>query len=235
MSYCVNCGVELEDSLTFCPLCNTPVINRKGIEKQNSAVSPFPKEKGTVDTVTSSDWSILLSTVLISTSIACGLLNLLVFKGSHWSIPIIGICILLWVFSIPFLIYTRLPMYLAFLFDGFITGAYLYMLTFLTETDSWFLGIGLPIVALVTVLVELFWLLYKKLSSSFLATAFYFFAETGVLCIGIEVFLDRYFTGAVSLSWSTIPLTVCVIICTVLATVLSRKRLRNSVRRRLHF
>lgn len=235
MSYCVNCGVELEASLAFCPLCNTPVINMSKVREQRFAVPPFPNEKGTVETVNTSDWSILVSTILTSTAVTCGLLNLLVFKQSLWSIPIIGICILLWVFSIPFLIYTKLPMYVAFLFDGFITGVYLYMLTFLTESNAWFPGVGIPIVILVTILTEIFWVLYKKLSSSFLATAFYFFAAAGILCIGIEIILDLFLAGAISLSWSAIVLTVCVIICTTLAVVLSRKRLRNSIRRRLHF
>ena len=31
MSYCVNCGVELDGSLQACPLCNTQVINPKGV------------------------------------------------------------------------------------------------------------------------------------------------------------------------------------------------------------
>lgn len=235
MSYCVNCGVELEESLAFCPLCNTPVINLNNIQKQRFAVSPFAQEKGAVETVHSSDWAILLSTVLASTAAACGLLNFLVFNGSRWSIPVIGLCILLWVYAIPFFIYTKLPMYVAFLFDGFITGIYLYMITYITQTDTWFMGIGIPIVILVTILVEVFWGLYKNISSSFLATALYFFIGIGLLCSGIEIILDLYLDGAISLYWSTIPATACVIICIVLAVVLSRKRLRNSLRRRLHF
>ena len=27
MSYCVNCGVELDPSAGICPLCHTPVVN----------------------------------------------------------------------------------------------------------------------------------------------------------------------------------------------------------------
>lgn len=27
MSYCVNCGVELDKTCSVCPLCNTKVIN----------------------------------------------------------------------------------------------------------------------------------------------------------------------------------------------------------------
>lgn len=33
MSYCVNCGVELDASAKICPLCNTPVINPKVLEQ----------------------------------------------------------------------------------------------------------------------------------------------------------------------------------------------------------
>ncbi len=235
MSYCVNCGVELEASLTCCPLCNTPVINPKGLSAQKAAVSPFPKEKGMVETVNKSDWSILMSTIVISTSVTCGLLNLFVLNDIYWSIPIIGLCILLWVFSIPFLIYTKFPMAMSLLFDGVITGIYLFMFTFLTNDSRWFWEVALPITVWITMLVEIFWVLFKNISRSFLATALYFFAELGFLCVGAETFLDCYFHGAISLSWSAIVLMVCVIICTTLITVLSRKRLHNSLKKRLHF
>lgn len=44
MSYCVNCGVKLDPSLKYCPLCNTPVINPHDLSKMQP-VSPFPKER----------------------------------------------------------------------------------------------------------------------------------------------------------------------------------------------
>ena len=58
MSYCVNCGVELEPSLTECPLCNTPVINPKELYNQKKT-SPYPKERGQVDVVKRKDLTIL--------------------------------------------------------------------------------------------------------------------------------------------------------------------------------
>ena len=39
MSYCVNCGVELDASATKCPLCDTPVYNPKAPEPVDAAVS----------------------------------------------------------------------------------------------------------------------------------------------------------------------------------------------------
>ena len=54
MSYCVNCGVELDASLGKCPLCNTPVINPSKLE-EITRTSPYPKESGQVDVVKRKD------------------------------------------------------------------------------------------------------------------------------------------------------------------------------------
>ena len=40
MSYCVNCGVELDASAKECPLCNTPVLNPRELEKMVHAQQP---------------------------------------------------------------------------------------------------------------------------------------------------------------------------------------------------
>ncbi len=98
MSYCVNCGVELEASLKECPLCNTPIIN----PKQPGPImgpGPYPASKGQVEVVKRKDLGILLSVVLSATSITCLLLNLFVFQGSLWSFLVIGICICLFFFA----------------------------------------------------------------------------------------------------------------------------------------
>ena len=234
MSYCVNCGVELEPSLAKCPLCNTPVINPSHLEALTKT-SPYPKESGQVDVVKRKDLAILTSIVLIATSLCCLLLNILVFSGSPWSLFIIGACLLLFVLLIPVLVYTHLPIYISLLFDGIATGLYLYMITFNTQSDKWFTGLALPILVLITILVEIFALLLRSFPVSYITTALYFFAEAAVLCVGIELLINHYFNAPLTLIWSAIVLTVCVVIIVALITVLSRRRLRDAVRRRLHF
>ena len=59
MSYCVNCGVELEASLRECPLCHTPVVNPVEAEKEFPP-SPYPVNKGQVEVVKRKDLGILL-------------------------------------------------------------------------------------------------------------------------------------------------------------------------------
>lgn len=234
MSYCVNCGVELESSLASCPLCHTPVINPNELEKiQKSA--PYPKEKGQVDRVKRKDLGILTSIVLFATALSCLLLNLFVFSSTLWSLFVIGICVILFVLIIPVVIYSKIPIYISLLFDGIAIGFFLYLITFITANDRWFTGLALPIVTLVTILVEIFALLLRTLPVSYITTALYFFTETALLCIGLELLIDHYFQKPLQLVWSAIVLTVCSVIIILLITVLSTRRLRDAVRRRLHF
>lgn len=234
MSYCVNCGVKLEPSLPECPLCNTPVINPKELYDKKRT-SPYPKERGQVDVVKRKDLAILTSIVLTATSISCLLLNLFVFPESLWSLFIIGACLLLFVLVFPAVIYTKLPIYISLLFDGIAIGFYLYMITFNTASDDWFFRLALPIVLLATILVEIFTLLVRSFSVFFITTALYFFAEAALFCVGIELLIHRYLGTALKLTWSAVVLTVCSVIVVLLITVLSRRRLRDAVRRRLHF
>ena len=234
MSYCVNCGVELHASLESCPLCHTPVINPNELQKKKAS-SPYPVKTGQVDVVKRKDLGLFAFIVLSATAISCLLLNLFVFSGSPWSLFIIGVCLILFVLIIPAVIYTKLPIYISLLFDGIAVGIYLYMISFNTADDGWFRKLALPIVVLVTILVEIFTLLIRTLPVSFVTTALYFFAEAALLCIGLELLIDRYMGAPLHLVWSAIVLTVCSVIIVLLITVLCIRRLREAVRRRLHF
>ena len=234
MSYCVNCGVELEPSLEKCPLCHTPVINPHELEKY-AYQPPYPVQRGQVDAVKRKDFAILTLVVLIATSLSCMLLNLFVFAGTKWSLFIIGACLLLFVLLLPFFIRSRLPAYIFLLFDSIAVGIYLFLITFNTKSSDWFFSLALPIIVLVTILMEIFALLLHTFPVSFITVALYFFIEIAFLCVGLELLIDQFHEAPLNLSWSAIVLTVCSVITIALITLLSRQRLREAVRRRLHF
>lgn len=234
MSYCVNCGVQLDPSLERCPLCNTPVINPNEVSHTHP-VLPFPKEKGQVEVVKSRDLALLLSVSLSAACIVCGLLNLLVFQRSLWSLYVIGACVVIWVLAIPAVIYTKMPIYISLICDGLAIGLYQYLISFNTAGHAWFFGLALPITALVTIAALLFALFVKKVSSAFLMTALYFFLDLAFLCVGIELLIERFLSVRYHLTWSAVVLSICAVIVISLVTILSRARLRNAVRRRLHF
>lgn len=234
MSYCVNCGVELDATAKNCALCNTPVYNPKEIVREDLR-TPYPTEKGEVEVVKRKDWAILLTTVVLATTITCAMLNFLVFQGTMWSLAVIGVCVIVWVIMIPVVIYTGQTIYISLLYDGIAVGVYLYMLAHMVDSFDWFWQLGLPVVVFVTVLAETLTFAIRKLPRSFLTMALYWVTTIGILCVGLELLIDGFLDQGYVLRWSAIVLTVCVIIDIAIITMLSLKRLRAAVRRRLHF
>ncbi len=234
MSYCVHCGVELDPSLKKCPLCNTPVLDPH-VMPYYEAASPYPTKRGQVEPVKRKDLAILVSILLISCAVTCGFLNLLVFDKNAWSLLVIGLCLLLWIICIPFLIYRKTAPWLAILFDALGIAGYLFIISRLTHSSDWFWLLGLPITGLAALLLELSMLLGKKLSHSFLSVALYLFTDIALFCIGVELLCRNYIGQELKLVWSAVVLTVCVVFIIALSTTLFIPRLREAARRRLHF
>lgn len=234
MSYCVNCGVELEASLKECPLCHTPVINPGELNKEMPQ-SPYPTDKGQVERVVRKDLGILLAVVLTATGVTSLLLNLLVFSSSLWSLLVIGSCLCLFVFTFPAIFNIKLPVYVVLLSDGVSVMIYLFLITFVTASNDWFRQLGLPIAVLVIALAEIFALLAKFFPFTILSGALYLCVGIPAFCVVLELLISHMLGQPYRISWSAIVLTVCAIIDFALVTILTKKRLRNEVRRRLHF
>jgi hypothetical protein len=145
------------------------------------------------------------------------------------------------VIFIPVLFITKQPIYASIGLDGLAACLYLYMISFMTPSRVWLYQLGLPIAVLVTIVAILFIIASRRYLNSFLGIAFCFFTAVAILCVGIEMLIDRAFSleegfwGHISLGWSAIVLTVCIILDITIITLLSRRRLRSEVRRRLHF
>lgn len=234
MSYCVNCGVELDDSMRKCVLCDTPVIH-PGRDMGTMQDNPFPGEKGIVESVDRKDFAILLTTFVLATAVTCGLLNALVFTASRWSLAVIGVGVILWVFFAPLVIWRRLSVYVSLFLDGLAVSLYLYLLAEMIDSHRWCYELGMPLVLLVFVVAELLAVAVKRLPKSFLTVSLYIDLSIAVLCTGIECLVDRYVGGTVELTWSAVVTTICIILAISIVTMLSRRRLRSAVRKRLHF
>ena len=153
----------------------------------------------------------------------------------RWALPVIGACILLWVFFCPKMLYTQLPLSLCLGLDAVCIIGYEYFLSTLTSTDRWFFELALPITLMTEALAAIYVLLYKLVSCAVLSTVLYFFVEMGLLNVGIELLIDRFLGLPLKPSWSAIVFSVCAIISIALVAILSIARLRNTVRKRLHF
>ena len=97
------------------------------------------------------------------------------------------------------------------------------------------LQLGLPIVLLLTICAECFPLLSRFFPLTILSCSLCIFVEIPIFCVSLELLIKHLLGLPYRITWSAVVLTVCVIIDFALVTILAKKRLRNEVRRRLHF
>ena len=74
MSYCVNCGVELGQSAEKCPLCGTQAWHP---EHWTPDAPYFPTKPAVVEPVSKRALALVLTSMLVSVSLCCGMLNLI--------------------------------------------------------------------------------------------------------------------------------------------------------------
>ena len=85
------------------------------------------------------------------------------------------------------------------------------------------------------VLTALYGILYKFVSTSLIASALYLFIDAAILSVAVECFVDRFLKQEIHIFWSAIVFSVCAVISVALIAILSIRRLREMVRKRLHF
>jgi len=175
MSYCVNCGVELDKTCSVCPLCNTKVYNPNK-EIDHISPMPFPTRKGYASPVQKSDITLLISIVLAVTAAVCGLLNIFVFQGSSWSMYVIGGCVLLWIFCLPVFFY-RMNAYLSILLDGAGIAMYFGIISWLHPGNGWYRLLALPAIAAATGLILIFAVCVRQAHTSILAAPLLYWGE----------------------------------------------------------
>ena len=124
MSYCVNCGVELDRDAVACPLCQTPVINPV-CPPDAQAIPNFPLERQEVEPVDQRELAILLSAMVVCAGVCCGLLNLFLWKGVPWALFVAGACAVLWVWLVPPLLLRKVPSAVFLLLDLLAVGGLL--------------------------------------------------------------------------------------------------------------
>lgn len=232
MSYCVNCGVELDKTCAVCPLCNTKVCNPNE-EVDRVSPPPFPVRRGYTEPVQRGDITMLLSVVLAVTAAVCGLLNFFVFSGNAWSLYVIGGCVLLWIFCLP-VFFVKVNAYVSILLDGIGIALYFGIIAWRHPGNGWYAVLALPLTGFATAMILLFLAGIRRMRLSVLSSSVLILGEVAVFTVAVELLICRFRQISPGITWSAIVLTCCAIIDAALLTVIRRSRLREEVRRRMH-
>lgn len=233
MSYCVHCGVQLNDHATACPLCHTPVVDPSRLELPTT--SPFfPTKPAYVPPVSRNEAALLLTAMLASAAAACAVLNLFLKPGTGWSMYVALAAVMLWIWFVPLLMFPKMPFVLREAIDLLAIAGYVYFIAVRLNGVQWFVGIALPILILVDILSCILGYLFKVRHTSLISSISFVLGAVALLCLGIEATLDLYFDALWRPGWSIVIATICVAVMVPLVIVRRVPSLREEARRRFH-
>lgn len=226
MSYCVNCGVELDNSTKKCALCGTEVLNPR--IKVIEQTTPFSQAEYVPTSIQKQFVSYIISMVMVIPTIICVLCNILIFKQSIWSIGVTSTMFLIWVvFVFPFMT-TKFRPYLMWVFDTFSIVIHMYLIFLVARWDfKVFFSVVLPYVLLTSLSILIYMIWTKKATRHWLLRMIFI-----ISAIGIGFFAGGVITYACGSSRHLINLGIIIIAsCAALVGFLifcySSKRMRK--------
>ena len=234
MSYCVNCGVELDATRGSCPLCHTVVYNpNQAVDR--SSPTPYPREVGKSEKVDSTELTSLLTIVLVTVSVVCGLLNWFVFTRTNWSLYIIGSLAVLWVYLLPVFFRDKINPFVCLALDGLIVALFVGMISLLHPGQGWYLEIALPIICISTVLMEFFYLFNIRMKTSVIVKLMVIVGIIAIVTVAVQMLIGFHVNRMINLTWSAVVLACCVAVEVILIALMMHHGVRNELRRRMHF
>ena len=205
MSYCVKCGVELDEGAERCPLCGTPAWKPDETEPRY-----FPTKPAEVPRASRRAAAALLTAMLASVSLCCGLLNLILPTEHPWALYVAGAAVMLWIwFALPMLV-RGIPIFFRLTADVAAIGIYVWIISVALHGGRWFRGLVLPMLGWACVVVFLLSFLLRDGRRSRLSSIAMCIGAVGLMAMGVEYCLDRYFLEVWQPSWSLVVLVICI-------------------------
>lgn len=220
MSYCVNCGVELEKASRACPLCDTPVINPR--EKTVSEEKPAYPEALTIPKSTKNRYLFFIfSLVILIPNLVAIIINAVFFDNPVIKYVVGGFALVWLWFLFPLLWKKPIPAVLVAI-DAVALMAYFYLFRFGGDDTGWVYSVAIPIVIFLWAIVNvfLFWL-RKKRSKSAISVAV--LAAINVMTFVSEISMSIFFAKKLQVVVSLV-MTACCISLMIFFIVLDKSK-----------
>ncbi len=229
MSYCVNCGVELEKGCPECPLCDTPVINPRE-KNETGDKSVYPENIIIPKSLNKKYWVFILSLVMLIPNLVLIILNILVFESGVVKYIVGGFCVAWIWFLFPFLWKKQIPV-ISLGIDAVALLVYLNMFRIYGDDNGWFNSIVLPVVIALWAICNLFifWL-KKPRSKSLIVIAV--LAAINVMSFVIEICMNMFYNGKLQIVISLVITACCVSLMVFFVFLENSRRLKAWVSRK---
>jgi hypothetical protein len=233
MNICKNCGVELEPTMTVCPLCREAIGNKECVttadsDKKNRFIygkkmSP-PEKKFT--------WEIV-SLILLSAIAATLVIDCIINKTITWSEYPVAIS--LTVFSYLSL-FTFWPQHTTLQLAGglIVSTLLLLLLDTITNGINWSIKLGIPLILAATFLTAIFIKIIHHSTYKGINLIAYGFLGVAIFCVFIDGILFFNLKGIFHVDWSLLVVACTIPVVLVLLFVHFRMKKGRSLKRTFH-
>ena len=225
MSYCVNCGVELDSGTQSCPLCRTPVIN-PNTTKQQEATPSFPDRIYLPKSLNKRFGAFIASMVILLPNIVCTLVNILFYPGSKWCWVVNATSLLAWVIFVSPFFWKKTVSWALILIDSVCVMGYAAVLCALAESFEAYFGCILPLIAVVSVIIGFFIEFKEHAKPGWPVLCIAAFTEILVSSLSIELIVRNYLGADMLPSYSLIISACCAAVTGFFIAVATNKKLR---------
>lgn len=233
MSYCVNCGVELENTERSCPLCGTEVINPRSPWQPPEHSFFSDKHESEPSAVSKKYVSAVLCLLLLIPMFVVVFCDLISTGGINWSPYVVGGILLMMVWFLFPLFFKRYLVAVFLPLDALCTALYLLLIE-VTTGGEWFLSLALPMCVAACAFSLLYVMLFRNRKDTTLlvrlAAAFFML---GVFAMVIELILNTFLQKPFMLLWSQYVLIPCASLTVALIVIDSSHNFKDAIRRRI--
>lgn len=236
MSYCVNCGVELDGSAKKCALCGTEVINpNKAKENTDVEASPFSKRSYVPAPVNRRFIAFVISVIFIVPNLVCFLTNAIFNNGIYWSAYVNASSVLLWIlFVFPFLL-RKINPYVLWAADTLAAVGFVFFIRGMlkgTEGGEIFFSCALPIILTQSVFSLIFMLWLRKKDRHWVLKSIAALSDIGISSVIVFAFLDHVLKMGFLIYIGFIIFISCAVLTAFLIFCYVNKKVRRILQRK---
>lgn len=235
MSYCVNCGVELEKTQKRCPLCSTPVINPNETEI-TAEIPPYPSDNvvGVVRKLRRMA-ALLISIILFVPFLLCPLCDLLITGRLTWSMYTMLSIELGWIYIVPPILLRHNAILKCAWIDYFSTIIFLYCINMIFAPKSnWAFEIAFPILSYIMAVVLIYAALTRRFNISVVVYVAMGLIFVAIMSLFVEYIINSYNNISGGFVWAVPVMISCLGVALILIVVSKMTKLKALIKKIMH-
>ncbi len=234
MSYCVRCGVELDESAEKCALCGTEVLLPE-TDAKTSAPPAYPEKLIIPPSIRKRYAAFLVSVILLIPNIVCLLINILMPESGVWSVYVVSSSILFWLVAVLPLMINKIYPYLLLAIDTAAALMYAYVFFYIFRENGWYFKLAVPFILTFALFCLIFIAWVKKRRRGKLSIVIILLADISVFSVIADALINSYY-GNEKLFFVSIIISVsCICLMVFFRAAEKSKRFKAWMTRRFYF